>query len=133
MEGAYRKTKTILSFLQYHIIFCPRYRRKIFLIPKLEERFKVLTEEKCREMEVDILHMECREDYIYLLLDCPPNRGANELVGKIKTYTGKVLRAEFGQLSKMPNLWTRNYFISTEKEISDDAIMEYVEMQKKRY
>ncbi|MCB2351686.1 IS200/IS605 family transposase, partial [Clostridium estertheticum] len=38
MENKYRTTKTTVSLINYHFIFCPRYRRKIFLIPNVEER-----------------------------------------------------------------------------------------------
>ena len=47
METKYRKTETTVSFINYHIVFCPRYRRKIFSIPGVEDRFKELTRQEC--------------------------------------------------------------------------------------
>ncbi|WP_459796535.1 transposase, partial [Alkalibacterium sp. m-11] len=41
----YRRTKTTVSLINYHFVFCPRYRRKIFLNPSLEERFKKLVQD----------------------------------------------------------------------------------------
>lgn len=40
MENKYRRTKTTVSLINYHFVFCPRYRRKIFNIPGVEIRFK---------------------------------------------------------------------------------------------
>ncbi|HIS60791.1 MAG TPA: transposase, partial [Candidatus Scybalomonas excrementigallinarum] len=42
MKNNYRHTNTTVSLINYHFVFCPRYRRKIFLIPKVEQRFKEL-------------------------------------------------------------------------------------------
>ncbi|MDD6451927.1 MAG: transposase, partial [Lachnospiraceae bacterium] len=43
MENQYKRTATTVSFINYHLVFCPRYRRKIFNIPGVEDRFKELT------------------------------------------------------------------------------------------
>lgn len=48
MENKYRHTNTTVSLINYHFVFCPRYRRKIFLIPNVEERFKELVKIKCK-------------------------------------------------------------------------------------
>lgn len=41
----YRRTKTTVSLINYHFVFCPRYRRKIFLNERLNSRFKELVNE----------------------------------------------------------------------------------------
>ncbi|MBQ3962495.1 MAG: transposase, partial [Erysipelotrichaceae bacterium] len=40
MNNDYRRTKTTVSLINYHFVFCPRYRRKIFNIPGVAESFK---------------------------------------------------------------------------------------------
>ncbi|MBO4366679.1 MAG: IS200/IS605 family transposase, partial [Clostridia bacterium] len=35
MEMSYRRKRTSVSLINYHLVFCPRYRRKIFLIEGL--------------------------------------------------------------------------------------------------
>lgn len=40
MKNIYKHTKTTVSLINYHFVFCPRYRRKIFNIKGVEERFK---------------------------------------------------------------------------------------------
>ena len=42
MKNQYQHTKTTVSLIHYHFVFCPRYRRKIFKIPGVEARFKEL-------------------------------------------------------------------------------------------
>ena len=55
MENNYRYTNTTVSLINYHFVFCPRYRRKIFLIPNVESRFKELVKIKCKELEIEIV------------------------------------------------------------------------------
>ncbi|MEF2115032.1 IS200/IS605 family transposase, partial [Clostridium frigoriphilum] len=75
MENKYRTTKTTVSLINYHFIFCPRYRRKIFLIPNLEERFKCLVKDVCKEIEIEIIAIECDKDHTHMFLNCLPKLG----------------------------------------------------------
>lgn len=52
---------------------------------------------------------------------------------KIKGVTSRALRDEYKELSKMPSLWTRSYFVSTAGNVSSETIKKYVESQKTRY
>ena len=133
MENKYRRTETTISLINYHFVFCPRYRRKIFNIPNVEERFKFMVEYICREMEIEIIAIECDKDYTHMFLNCPPTLSPSDIMQKIKGITSRVLRDEFEELSKMPSLWTRSYFVSTAGNVCSDTIKKYVENQKKRY
>ena len=133
MENKYRHTNTTVSLLNYHFVFCPRYRRKIFLIPRVEERFKELVNLKCKELKIEIMAMECDKDHVHLFLNSLPTLSPSDVMRQIKGYTGKILREEFIELSKMPNLWTRSYFVSTADNVCRETIQKYVENQKKRY
>lgn len=133
MENNYRRTNTTVSLINYHFVFCPRYRRKIFLIPRVEERFKTLVKEKCEEMEINIIAIECDKDHVHIFLNCLPTLSPANIMQNIKGYTSKILREEFVQLSKMPSLWTRSYFVSTAGNVCSGTIKKYVENQKKRY
>jgi len=133
MENKYRKTKTTVSLINYHFVFCPRYRRKIFLIPNVEDRFKYLVNYICKEMDIEIIAIECDKDHTHMFLNCLPNLSPSDIMQKIKGVTSRVLRDEFKELSKMPSLWTRSYFVSTAGNVSSETIKKYVENQKKRY
>lgn len=133
MENKYRYTNTTVSLINYHFVFCPRYRRKIFLIPNVEKRFKELVEIKCKELEIEIIAIECDKDHSHMFLNCLPTLGPSDIMRQIKGYTSKILREEFPVLSKMPSLWTRSYFVSTAGNVCSETIKKYVENQKKRY
>lgn len=129
----YRKTQTTVSLINYHFIFCPRYRRKIFNIPKLEDRFKNIVQDICDELEIKIIAIECDKDHTHIFLNCLPTLSPSDIMQKIKGVTSKTIREEFIQLRKMPSLWTRSYFVSTAGNVSSETIKKYVENQKTRY
>jgi len=133
MENKYKRTKTTVSLINYHFVFCPRYRRKIFLIPKVEDRFKYLVKYICKEMDIEIIAIECDKDHTHMFLNCLPTLSPADIMQKIKGVTSRVLRDEFEELKKMPSLWTRSYFVSTAGNVSSETIKKYVENQKTRY
>lgn len=133
MNNDYRYTETTVSLINYHFVFCPRYRRKIFLIPNMEQRFKELVKIKCEELKINIIAIECNEDHVHMFVNCLPTLSPSDIMHKIKGFTSKLLRTEFVELSKMPNLWTRSYFVSTAGNVGSETIKQYVENQRKRY
>lgn len=132
MNKEYRRTKTTVSMVNYHFVFCPRYRRKIFLIDGVEACFKELVTQICEHSDIDILAMECHVDHCHLFVNAPPNLSPADIMRLVKTNTSKHLRAEFPKLSGMPNMWTRSYFVSTAGDVSNETIRKYVEEQKTR-
>jgi putative transposase len=133
MENKYRRTQTTVSLINYHFVFCPRYRRKIFLIPNVEERFKHMVNYVCKEMEIEIIAIECDKDHTHMFLNCLPILSPSDIMQKIKGVTSRVLRDEFTELKKMPSLWTRSYFVSTAGNVCSETIKKYIENQKTRY
>ena len=84
-------------------------------------------------MEINIIAIECDKDHVHIFLNCLPTLSPANIMQNIKGYTSKILREEFVQLSKMPSLWTRSYFVSTAGNVCSGTIKKYVENQKKRY
>ena len=130
MENKYRKTKTTVSLINYHFVFCPRHRRKIFDIPSVETRFEEVIKKICDELEIEIIAIECDKDHVHIFLNCLPTLSPSDIMNKIKGVSSKPIRKEFNELSKMPSLWTRSYFVSTAGNVSSETVKDYVEGQK---
>lgn len=129
----YRRTKTTVSFINYHFVFCPRYRRKIFDIPNVDARFKSLVSSICDENDWKILAIETDRDHCHLFVNTQPKHSPSVVMNRIKGATSRVLKEEFEELSRMPSVWTRSYFVSTAGDVSSDTIKRYVENQRTRY
>lgn len=115
---------------QYHVIFCPKYRRKV-LVNGIDERLKQLLKEKESEYGYSIMEAEIMPDHVHLLLDITPDRNITEIVNLIKGYTSHQLREEFPSLKKrLPTLWTRSKFISSVGAVTLEVVKRYIEEQK---
>ena len=88
----YRRTTTTVSLINYHFVFCPRYRRKIFLRNDVEERFKQLVQEICEELKIVIVALECDKDHTHMFLNALPTLSPADIMAKIKGITFKRLR-----------------------------------------
>lgn len=126
----YYTTKSLVYSCQYHVIFCPKYRRKV-LTEVIAHRLKELILNKQNEFGYHIIEMEIMQDHVHLLIDCNPQISVCNQVSKIKGYTSKILRQEFPSLKKkLPSLWTRAKFISSVGSVSLDVVKKYIENQK---
>ena len=133
MKNTYKHTKTTVSLINYHFVFCPRYRRKIFLIHGVEDAFKKEAISICQKNNIDILAMECHVDHVHIFVSVLPQMPISEIMHLIKGGTSFILRTQFKELSQMKSLWTRSYFVSTAENVSSETIEWYVDTQKTRY
>jgi putative transposase len=131
MRQEYRRTATTVSLINYHFVFCPRYRRKV-LVKQVEARFKELVQELCAENDWLIVAMEVRPDHVHLFLNVLPTDSPADIMAKLKGATSRYLRQEFKHLKHLPSLWTRSYFVSTAGNVSSETVRRYVEEQKTR-
>ena len=131
MTKGYQKEHTCVHLLNYHFVWCPRYRRRL-LKGKIKERLTQLIQEKANEKECNILTLEVMPDHNHLFITSKPTISPNKLIGEIKGYASYMLRKEFPELLKMPTLWTRSYFVSTAGKVSQFVIQKYIEEQYKR-
>ena len=126
----YKSDSGLIYSCQYHVIFAPKYRRKV-LVDGVDIRFKQLVLEKQDEFKYKIIEMEVMPDHVHLLIDSNPRVGIYNQINKIKGYTSRLLREEFPFLrKKLPTLWTRSKFISTVGSVSIEVVKKYIEEQK---
>jgi len=126
----YHTDHSIVYSCQYHVIFYPKYRRKV-LVDAVALRMKELVLEKQAEYGYSVIEMEVMQDHVHLLLDVDPRDGINQVVSKIKGYSSHELREQFPHLKKrLPTLWTRSKFISTVGAVTLEVVQSYIEDQK---
>ncbi|KAF5052593.1 Transposase IS200 like protein [anaerobic digester metagenome] len=126
----YRSNNNIVYACQYHVIWCPKYRRSV-LIDGVDERLKVILQEVAIETDSEILEMEIMPDHVHLLLSVDPQYGINKLIKAMKGRSSNLLRKEFPWLkSRIPSLWTNSYFCATVGGTTLEAVKQYIENQK---
>ena len=115
---------------QYHVVWCPKYRRKVLVAP-IDTWLKELFLEKQEEYGYQVIDMEVMPDHVHLILDVNPQVGIKSVVSKIKGYTSATIRKEFPFMKKkLPTLWTRSKFVSTVGAVSLEVVKQYVQEQK---
>ena len=126
----YRSNAGAVFDLNYHIVFCPKYRRKV-LTGDIEIRLKELLREKAAALGVEVAMLEVMPDHVHLLITAPPNDAPQHYVNQFKGYTSRVLRQEFPELKrKLPSLWSRSYYVGAAGAVTEDVIRRYIEDQK---
>ena len=126
----YHTDHSIVYSCQYHVIFCPKYRRPV-LNDAVSARMKELVLGKQEEYGFAVMEMEIMPDHVHLLLDIDPRVGVNQVIAKIKGYTSHELRQEFPWRKKrLPTLWTRSKYISTVGAVTLEVVQQYIVNQK---
>jgi putative transposase len=116
--------------LAYHIIWCPKYRKR-GLVGDLEKRLKELLFQKAKENDWQIDNMEVMPDHVHIFIKTTPSDSPALVAAQLKGFTSHQLRKEFTCLrSKLPTLWTRSYYAESVGHISEDTIKKYIDEQK---
>lgn len=125
----YRSTgKTVFS-AKYHIIFCPKYRRRVLLGP-VAHRLAAIIRQVCAEHQAEVLGLEVMPDPVHLLVDLPPAVALSRFLQRLKGRSSRRVRQEFPSLQRLPTLWTRSWFVATVGGAPLAVVKRYVENQK---
>ena len=112
MKQRYRTKETCVFLWNYHIIWCPKRRRKV-LVDRVKTRLEELICETAPLLSCEILALEILPDHLHLFVSAAPQWAPNQISARLKAKSSRSLRQEFPILRRMPSLWTRSYFIST--------------------
>ena len=130
MKTKFRSSRNVYYACTYHVVWCPKYRRKV-LVEAVAERLEQIIREVCQEHQTEVLNLEVMPDHVHVLVSCDPHFGIHRLVKLIKGRSSRLLRQEFPPLTtRMPTLWTNSYFVSTVGGAPLSVIKQYIENQK---
>ena len=130
MSGEYIHKQGLVYKNQFHVVFCPKYRRPV-LVDGVDVRLKEILLEKAAELDVKILSMEIMPDHVHLFISFGPRLMLHKIIKILKGSSSRILREEFPSLkSRLPSLWTRSYFSCSVGHIGEAAVRRYIEEQK---
>jgi len=113
------------------LVWCPKYRKKIFERVEVRERAEQMIREICEAYDIEILEMEIMKEHIHLLVSFPPSRSIGEVVRIIKSNSGRGLFREFPGLKKRlwgGEIWEDGYFARTVGDrMTRDVVARYIE------
>ena len=117
---------------KYHIVFAPKYRRKVFYKEKRLAVGKILRN-VCEWKGVKIIKAEVCPDNVHMLLEIPPKYSISSFMGYLKGKSSTMLYEQFGELKyKYWNreFWYKGYYVDTTGKNSS-RIAEYIRNQLK--
>lgn len=120
--------------LQYHLVWCTKYRRKV-LTAGVEEDCKRLLKELAEEYDFDIPAMEVMPDHVHLLVDARPQFFISDMVKIIKGSLARHLFLLHPELKKKlwgGHLWNPSYCAVTVSSRSREQVEQYIESQKEK-
>jgi len=115
---------------KYHVVFAPKYRRKIFYEEKRLEVGEILRE-LCKWKGVNIIEAEVCPDHIHMLLEIPPKISISSFMGFLKGKSSLMIYEKWGNMKykyRNREFWCRGYYVDT---AGKDAkkIQEYIQKQ----
>ena len=126
-----KRTRHAVYRIAYHFVWIPKYRRPVLVGP-VATRLAELLEHKTTELGGEILNVTIQPDHVHLFCSFPPTLAPDQIMYRLKGFTAHALRREFPFLnSRLPNLWTRTYYVGTAGNVSAAAIQRYIDAQKK--
>ena len=118
--------------IQYHIVWCTKYRRKI-LKDGVDDDLKGCLYRMAEDYGFGIIEMEVMPDHIHLLLDCRPQFFPSDMVKILKGNCARWLFLEHPELKESlwgGHLWNPSYCIVTVSDRSFEMVREYIASQK---
>ena len=117
---------------QYHIVFAPKYRRKI-IYGKIKKDIGEILRKLCEQKNVEIIEAEACPDHIHMLVSIPPHISVAEFMGYLKGKSSLMifdrhanLKYKYGTRS----FWCRGYYVDTvgkNKKVIADYIRNQLE------
>jgi putative transposase len=117
---------------KYHIVFAPKYRRKVFYQEKRLAIGKILRQ-LCEWKGVNIIEAEVFPDHVHMLVEIPPKISVSSFMGYLKGKSATMIYEQFGDLKykyRNREFWCKGYYVDTVGK-NEARITEYVRNQLK--
>ena len=129
---------------EYHIVFAPKYRRKV-IYGELKKDIGAILRKLCNEMKVEIIEAEACPDHIHMLVSIPPYMSVAQFVGTLKSKSALMIFDRHANLKyKYGNrhFWCRGYFVDTvgrnknaiqkyiQNQVTEDQVVEQISMKE---
>ena len=117
---------------KYHIVFTPKYRRKI-IYNQIRKDIGEIMHELCKYKGVEIIEGHMMPDHVHMLLSIPPKYSVSSVMGYLKGKSSTMLYEQFGELKykyRNREFWCRGYYVDTVGK-NETRIAEYIKNQLK--
>ena len=117
---------------KYHIVFTPKYRRKI-IYNQYRESIKEIIKSLCKYKGVEIIEGHLMADHVHMLVSIPPKYSVSSIMGYLKGKSALMIFDKHANLKyKFGNrhFWSEGYYVST-VGLNEATIAKYIREQEK--
>ena len=117
---------------KYHIVFTPKYRRKI-IFSQLRESIRTILRDLCKYKGVDSIEGHLMPDHVHMLVSIPPKLSVSSFMGYLKGKSSLMIFDKHANLKyKFGNrkFWAEGYYVST-VGLNESTIKKYIQQQEK--
>lgn len=117
---------------KYHIVFTPKYRRKV-IYNQYKEDLRDILKQLCSYKGVEILEGKLMPDHVHMLVAIPPKYSVSSFMGYLKGKSALMMFDRHANLKyKFGNrhFWSEGYYVST-VGLNEDTIRKYIKEQER--
>ena len=116
---------------QYHIVFIPKYRRKV-IYGKVKADIREILRTLCRYKKVEIIEGAVCVDHVHLCLSIPPKLAISEFMGYLKGKSALMIYDKHPEPGNKfeRDFWARGYYVSTIGNVDEATIRKYIKEQE---
>ena len=120
--------------LQYHVVWCVKYRHKI-LDGDIGSDLHYILHRVADDNEFQITELNMGLDHVHLLIDCRPQHYIPNMIKALKGVSGRYLMQKYGDELRGKlwggHIWDPSYFVATVSENTGSQVREYIQNQKR--
>jgi putative transposase len=116
---------------KYHIVFSPKYRRKI-IFNQYRESIGEIIKQLCRYKGVEIIEGHLMPDHVHMLVTIPPKISVAQFMGYLKGKSALMIFDKHANLKyKFGNrhFWAEGYYVST-VGLNEASVAKYIKEQE---
>ena len=116
---------------KYHIVFTPKYRRKVIYNPYKED-IRDIIKTLCKYKGVEITEGHLMPDHIHMLVSIPPKYSISQFMRYLKEKSALMIYDKHANLKyKYGNrhFWAEGYYVST-VGLNDQTVAKYIREQE---
>ncbi|HEY1348610.1 MAG TPA: IS200/IS605 family transposase [Ktedonobacteraceae bacterium] len=130
MNREYAHENHTVHLIVYHIIFCPKRRKKVLVGP-IHNRLQHIIQEGAEEYKWSVMELAIQPDHVHVFLRSNPYTLPTDSARLMKGRSAHLLREAFPILKRLPSLWTRSTFSSTAGNVRSEIMQKDIERQSK--
>jgi putative transposase len=123
-----KKTRHVVYNINYHLVWCPKYRKKI-LVNGAKDLVEKTIKEVCLERGWELISLSVQPDHLHIFISVPPIFSPMFITKILKGTTAIRAMKEYRFAQRF---WSPSYYVGTAGTVTEQTIQKYIQEQETR-